>query len=304
MRLSGAGNISACRATLCERSIPYTLANQYRGALHTEDLVLSIKHGWTTIHIELTDVSFYSWLELESRDGEGKWSRRRGPFFVITEDQRKEGEAEFEALQGLRYSTPKRCLVGKASLEASLDGLHDTLYLGVPEDKSSCTDSCTTNLRTFQCEIHQLDEDKERRFGNIKYEDYETFEGVVSSLYLPPSAFEEVEQIVCSSDGVLSLGCEIKCWHFVFHHGNQYYYVDKKSPSPVEVSRISLKKIVPASAIAPDWLVDERGLEEDSPDEPLLLQKLEKIEQNIDSLKLPLWVAAIAAMAAAISLIF
>ena len=262
------------------------------------------QHGWTKIHIELTDVSFRSWLELGSRDGEGKWSRRSTPLWFITKDQQKEQEAEFEALQGLRYSTPKRFLEGKASLPS----FHNRLYLGTfTEDIRSSRDS--TPIHTFQCEINQLDKDEECRFGLFEYLDYETLEGVFLSLYLPPSAFELIEQTVCSSDGVLSLICNIKCWHFVYPDASHDYYVDKNSPSPAELAHaelahISLKEIVSASAIDPDELVDEEGLEEDGPDEPLLLQKIEKIEQNIDSLKLPLWVAAIAAMSAAISLIF
>jgi len=257
---------------------------------------LSTEHGWTHIRFELTDVSFRSWLELESRDGEGKWSRRSTPLF-ITKDQQNEKEAEFEALQGLRYSTPKRFLTGKALLPFGFG------YLGtVTEDKRSPKDS--TPIYTFECEIYQLDTDEECRFGRFRYLDYETLEGVFLSLYLPPSAFELIEQAVCSSDDVLSLSCNIKCWHFVYHDGSKEVYLDKKSSSPAELASISLKKIASASAIDPDELVDEEGLEEDGPDEPLLLQKIEKIEQNIDSLKLPLWVAAIAAMSAAISLIF
>ena len=264
---------------------------------------MPIEHGWTIIHIELTDVSFSSWLELENRDGEGKWSSRSTPVF-ITEDQQKEGEAKFEALQGLRYSTPKRALKGKASKASPRDGL----YLGVPEDKSSLF-SGTTALNTFHCEIHQLDEDEECRFGYMKYwpENYdypETFEAVILSLHLPPSAFEELEQTVCSSDGLLSLVCHIKCHFFRLPDGDELYYVDKNRASPAELSRISLKKIVPAIAMDPDELENEEGLEEDNLDEPLLLQKFEKIETNIDSLKLPLWVAAIAAMLAAVYLIF
>ena len=263
---------------------------------------MGLEYSWTYFQIRLEDISFESWAELEEPHEKYGWSPRDVPFAFVDKEQ---VEAEWEAVTDLRYSAPKRRLFGAGYLAH----YRDTLYIGVPEDKNSLTDSCTERANTFRCKINEQEEGTGRKYGFFKFlEENEAGPGgLYLTLHLPRSTFEEIERIVSSSVEEFRITCHIKCWNYSLPDC-MLFYVDKESASPVELSRISLKNVRPTVA-EPDQLVGEDRVKEDNAEkdnsiEPLLLANLQQITKNLDSLKMPLWLAAIAAVWAVLHLVF
>ena len=187
-----------------------------------------LKFGWHADTFELYDVELGLSIELEELDDDGDWvdARYFSDIFSDTDEKKNKENTENENPKAVKYSNSRRSLTAKAKCP---DGIHDHIFLGIPEDKQSKTGVDESRIEYFHFGLDEADtDDLERiiKYGSFRY--YEDF-GPYATFYAPSSVFDNIEKWFSNPNIQLKVSINRKGWHWIGPIGDVQIYLDTEN---------------------------------------------------------------------------
>ena len=204
---------------------------------------MDLSYGWNGFVFDLTQARISTIVEFQEQNSDGDWDIRQAP---ISSGINEDADAEWEARDSVRYSSPFRSLSASASLVESNSG---AIYLGVPEDRKHNPEN-SNRLPQLLVTIEEVIGDDSpdiakngELFFNPGMPEMRLDDAVYLVLSVPSRVFDTINQAADSSTTKFSLYVHLKCWHTTGPHGDSYLYIDTENPGQAEWIAITTSKV-------------------------------------------------------------
>ena len=265
-----------------------------------------LSYGWHDVVFELTEIGITRRIQLQQIE-DGEWQQRFASYrsaFVKGEADAVKIADDHETFDDVRYSRPLGVVRGKARLS---DDLMNCMYLGIPENKQQAPLGDRESIvEAISVAIHASDWATEAdlvREGAIRYikgsEHHD--EDVVARFIVSAPVFDEIEKAIKQSTIGVQLTMSIRGWYWLGPIGDSYVYFDKTEGQRAELIEISATQAVPETVVEEDFVGDE-GVSGQSRKKPIEV-RLAKFEQQLNSIRLAAWTAAVVLVIVAVAIV-